>query len=86
MRITILAALVALSSGCGLLSDPRTIPTIIDIGRAICERWGSENEAQLGGLSPADFCAIAANRAPFEEAAAAAKLAAGSETKARLAR
>lgn len=51
--------------------------TIVDVGGELCELFGQENEAELEGLSPAEFCAIADNVKPFIDAALSAQQTAG---------
>lgn len=39
--------------------------TVVDIAIAACESFAAQDEGNLGGLRPSDWCAIASNAQPF---------------------
>lgn len=51
--------------------------TVTDLASVVCEGLAAENQEQLQGLSPADWCAIQRNLDPFIDAVLAAKQKAG---------
>lgn len=51
--------------------------TVADLASVVCEGLAAENQAQLQGLSPEDWCAIQRNLDPFIDAVLAARQKAG---------
>jgi hypothetical protein len=84
-HIAVLLAVVLVFSCAGCAHAGRIVRSIDVIARDLCEIWGTEQGAKLG-MSPAAFCAVKENAAPFVDAALAAKHAAGATAGARLAR
>ena len=66
---------------CTMLTSCATMKNIgrttNDIARALCSVFAAENEDQLQGFSPDEWCAVHENLQPFVEYIVSAKQAAG---------
>lgn len=69
------ATMAVVLCGCALIRP--AVHTVNDIARDLCELVAAENVGQLQGFSPAEFCEIHDNAAPFIENVTAAQRTAG---------
>lgn len=70
--IAMFAVVLTTISGCAALG------TLMDAARLLCNLTATEqSEAELAGMTPAEWCAVRENLEPFVEEAKRAKMAAG---------
>jgi hypothetical protein len=76
MKQYILVLVLLAMSGCSMF---KTITrTISDVAGDVCVMFAMDNTEQLAGMSPAEWCDIHENLAPFIEQITAAQQTAGS--------
>ena len=70
--------LLVMLCSCACASIKPAIATIDDVASDLCVLFAVDNESELGGLTPAQFCSIKENVQPFIDEALAAQQAGGS--------